>query len=120
MSSSTVRGEHREALSYDAISGEAINKELVDAARKVEMETLKKHGVYEKVPIEECWKSVGKALVGVKWVDTSMGDKENPEYRCRLVAKEIKRETNGGIRSRHRRHWRQIRRCSHSGRVCRG
>ena len=36
--------------------------------------------------MEECWK------VGVKWVDTNKGDKEKPEYRCRLVAKEIKRD----------------------------
>ncbi len=56
------------------------------------METLKKHGVYEKVPIEECWKETGKALVGVNWADTNKGDKEKPEYRCRLVAKEIKKD----------------------------
>ncbi len=35
------------------------------------METFKKHGLYEKVPIEECWKETGKAPVGVKWVDTN-------------------------------------------------
>ncbi len=77
--------EYEEELYHDAISGELMIKELVEAARKVEMETFKKHGVYEKVPIEECWKETGKALVGVKWVDTNMGDKEKPEYRCRLV-----------------------------------
>ena len=38
---------------YVAISGEAMIKELVDAARKVGMETLEKHGVCERVPIEE-------------------------------------------------------------------
>ncbi len=68
-----------EELYYDAISGEVMIKELVDAARQVEMETFKKHGVYEKVPIEECWKNAGLALVGVRWVDANKGDKENPE-----------------------------------------
>ncbi len=63
-------------------------KELVDAARKVEMEMFTKHDVREKVPIEECWKNTGKAFAGVRWV----GDKENPEYRRRLVAKEIKKD----------------------------
>ncbi len=29
---------------------------------------------------------------GVKWVDASNGVKENLEYRCRLVAKEIKKD----------------------------
>ena len=30
--------------------------------------------------------------MGVKWVDTDKGDKDKPEYRCRLVAKEIKED----------------------------
>ncbi len=57
--------EHEEELYYDAISGEVMMKELVDAARKVEMETFKKHAVYEKVPTEELCKSICKAPVGV-------------------------------------------------------
>ncbi len=39
-----------------------MSKELVEAARKVELETFKKHGVYEKAPIEECWK--GRQISG--------------------------------------------------------
>ncbi len=46
--------EHEEKLHYDMVSGEVMTKELVDATRKVEKSTFKKHGVYEKVPIEEC------------------------------------------------------------------
>ena len=30
--------------------------------------------------------------MGVKWVDANKRDKEKPEYRCRLVAKEVKRD----------------------------
>ncbi len=45
------------------------------------METFKKHEVYEKVPLEECWKVTGRAPVGVIWVDTNNGDKKKPEYR---------------------------------------
>ncbi len=55
------------------------------------METFKKHGVYEKVPLEECWRVTGRALARVKWVDACKGDKEKPEHRRRLVAKEIKK-----------------------------
>ena len=84
-------------------------KELVEAARKVEMEMLQKHGVCEKVPIEESWESPGKAPVGVKWVDAKKGDKGKPEYRCRLVAKEIKKDSGKTCLRRHRR-WRR-RRC---------
>ncbi len=72
-------------------------KELVDAAGQVEMETLKTDGVYEKVPIEECWKNTGRAPVGVKWVDTNKGDEENPEYRRRLAAKENKKDKRGDL-----------------------
>ncbi len=83
--------EYEKELFYDAISGEAMIKELVEAATKVEMETFKKHGVYEKVPpIEKCWVEAGKGPVGVKWVDTKKGDKAKPEYRRRLVAKEVR------------------------------
>ncbi len=56
------------------------------------METLKKHGMYEKVPLEERWRVIGKALAGVKWVDANRGDKAKPEYRCRLAAKEIEKD----------------------------
>ncbi len=36
--------EYEEEMYYDVISGEMMTKELVEAARKVEMETLKEHG----------------------------------------------------------------------------
>ncbi len=45
------RREREEEQYRDASSGEVIIKGLVEAQRKVEMETLKKHGVREKVLI---------------------------------------------------------------------
>eukprot|EP00969_Alexandrium_andersonii_P351589 15435780-Alexandrium_andersonii.AAC.1 len=54
------------------------------------MKEFKRHGVYEKVPIEECRRKTGKAPIQVRWIDISKGDEEHPEYRSRLVAKEIK------------------------------
>ncbi len=76
---------------YDTISGEVLESKLIKKAREAEMEPFKKREVYEKVPLEECWKVTGRAPVGVKWVDCNKGDKEKLEYRCRLVAKEIKK-----------------------------
>ena len=67
-----------------------MDKEGVIRARKKEMEELYKHEVYEKVPIKECWDMTGKAPIGTKWVDINKGDSVHPEYRSRLVAKEIK------------------------------
>ena len=84
--------EYEDELYYDAISGELMVKELVDAARQVEMQTFKKHGAYEKRPIKECWEKTGKAPIGVKRVDTNKGDAENPNIRCRLVGRELAKE----------------------------
>ncbi len=66
---------------YDVISGEELDGELIREAKKVEMETFKKHGVYEKVPRQECLENTGKEPVEVKWFDTNEGDKENPEVQ---------------------------------------
>ncbi len=44
--------ECEEELHYDAMSGKVMIKELVEAARRVEMETFKKRGVCEMVPTE--------------------------------------------------------------------
>ncbi len=74
-----------------------MDKELVKEAGKAEMETFKKHGVCEKVKVEECWRETGKGPVGVEWVDTNKSDEEKPEYRCRFVAKEIQRGQVGGL-----------------------
>ena len=46
--------------------------------------------VYEKVPIEECWKETGKGPIAARWVDINKGDEAHPNYRSRLVAKEFK------------------------------
>ncbi len=55
----------------------------------VEMDTCKKYGVYEESPMRKCKGGTGKGPIGV---DTNKGDKHNPENRCRLVAKEIKKD----------------------------
>ena len=47
--------------------------------------------MYTKVPISECVRVAGKRPIGSKWIDINKGDVSNPNYRSRLVAKEIKR-----------------------------
>ena len=75
---------------WDEMSGKQLNAEEARAARLDEIKQFHSHEVYEKVPIEECWNSTGKAPVKVKWVDINKGDNVNHEYRSRLVAKELK------------------------------
>ena len=45
--------------------------------------------VYAKVTREESFKRMGKAPIMVKWVDVNKGDDQEPNYRSRLVAREI-------------------------------
>ena len=41
-------------------------------------------------PHAEAKQTTGKPPISVRWVDTNKGDDDNPDYRSRLVAKEIK------------------------------
>jgi hypothetical protein len=81
---------NQEIMYWDDMSGEPLISSEVQRARTEEMEEFKKHQVYTKVPIQKCWDATGKGPIGVRWVDINKGDKINPEYRSRLVAKEIK------------------------------
>ena len=73
----------------DNMTGKPLETHMVRTARQEEMDEVNKHRVYDKVPIEECWAKTGKAPIGTRWVDINKGDDVNPEYRARLVAKEI-------------------------------
>ncbi len=83
-----------EEADWDDLSGKELDPTLAKEARKEELEEYKKHGVYEKVDIEECWDATGKAPIGVRWVDVNKGDEIHPEVRSRLVAKEINKGKN--------------------------
>ena len=68
---------------FDSRSGEILEQELVQMARKGELEFLEKFGVYDDATIEECFAETGRAPVGTKWVDVNKGTAENPNVRCR-------------------------------------
>ena len=75
---------------YDDIPGEPLEEARINMAREEELEEFRKHGVYTKVPLQECWEATGKPPVGTRWVEVNKGGRENPEYRSRLVAQEVK------------------------------
>jgi hypothetical protein len=54
------------------------------------MQEFRKNEVYKKVPVQECWDVTGKEPIGTRCVDVNKGDVIHPEYRSRLVAKELK------------------------------
>ena len=74
----------------DAISGRRLDPLKVAEAKMEELKIAKEYSLYEKVPIEECYNKTGKTPIGVKWVYVNKGDDENPAYRARLRAKEVK------------------------------
>ena len=78
------------ASAWDDTTGEELDHKMVRAARDEEMVEVRKHHLYSKVPLKECWERTGKDPIGVRWVDVNKGDNVHPEYRSRLVAKEIK------------------------------
>ena len=75
----------------DGVTGQDLDPILVKAARREEMEFFRSKEVWRKRPRSEARQRTGKEPVTVKWIDTNKGDDENPNYRSRLVAREIRR-----------------------------
>ena len=73
------------AWAYDDISGAVLPAQLVKDARKLEIEYVKKMGVYTKVPRSH---ATGKKVIKLRWIDVNKMDAANPLIRSRLVAKE--------------------------------
>ena len=60
---------------------------MATLARKTEIEYFGKMKVYKKVPR---WKAAGHKIISTKWLDVNKGDREAPNYRARLVGRELK------------------------------
>ena len=59
-------------------------------AREEELQWVEKQQKYEVADIDEAWEVTGKAPITLKWVDRNKGDWERPNYRSRLVVREVK------------------------------
>ena len=73
----------------DDVTGRPLNHKLAAEARKLEIEFFKNMKVYEKVPRWRA-KEAGGKVVTTRWIDINKGDGQNPNYRARLVGREIK------------------------------
>ena len=69
--------------------GAPFDPQEVKRARREEVDCVHKMNLYEKVPISEVYQQTGKAPISVRWIDINKGDKEPPNYRSRLVAREM-------------------------------
>jgi hypothetical protein len=80
----------------DLKTGEGLDPQMVKQAREEKLEFMKKIGLFELVPVEDCWKSTGKDPITTKWVDVNKGSAERPDVRCRLVARDFKPKGEAG------------------------
>ena len=68
---------------------EKADPKAVRRARGEEIEYVRKMNLYKKVPPKQCYERIGKGPITIRWVDVKKGDNINPNYRSRLVAREI-------------------------------
>ena len=85
---------HEDECAVDEQSGGVLDPGLVKVARRSEIDYFRNMGVYEKVPIKECWDVTGADPISVRWVDINKGDALCPNYRSRLVAREFNTSDN--------------------------
>ena len=86
-----MTNQGREEKFVDSVSGQPLQSGLVRAARALELEYFNDKKVWEKRPREEAFRRTGKKPITIKWIDTNKGDDESPNYRSRLVAREIRK-----------------------------
>ena len=78
----------REGKYWDDVKGGWLDPVLIRKAREEEMQFVKKHAVYDKVTLSQCWKETGRNPIKTGWADTTKGTSECPNTRSRWVAKE--------------------------------
>ena len=75
---------------FDANTGAELDPEKVAIARQEELAWVHRQNLYKKVPESQAF-AAGKTPITMKWVDRNKGDLEHPNYRSRIVCREVKR-----------------------------
>ena len=75
---------------WDEVTGKSLDPKLVMKARAEEMGYFCRMRVYTRVPRAQAFARTGRKPIRVKWVDVNKGSEEEPNYRSRLVAAEIR------------------------------
>ena len=79
---------YEDAECVDEVTGNYLDKGLAIKARIAEMQLFRNMGVYIKVDRN----SINGKIISTKWIDVNKGDDNHPDYRARLVGREIKRD----------------------------
>ena len=74
----------------DDLTGQPLKDDLVRAARAKELEFSSSKGVWMKVLRRRAFERTGRPPISVRWVDVNKGDEHEPNYRSRLVARQLK------------------------------
>ena len=77
------------ATAWDDVKSGELNVDDVKMARADEIGYMERRGIWEVVPISECWRQTGKPPIRSRWADTNKGSVEVPDLRCRLVARDF-------------------------------
>ena len=80
----------------DDLTGQLLKDELVVQARAAELLYFHTKGVWIKVPKGRAKQDTGRQPISVRWVDVNKGDEQNPNYRSRLVARQLKATDQSG------------------------
>ena len=86
-----INALQKSVIIRDALTCQELDIDLVRKARRAELEYFESNNVWYKRPRAEAYQKMGKPPISVKWVDVNKGDTENPNYRSRLVAREIRK-----------------------------
>jgi len=97
--SMSTKSSHRpsQAGYVDSVTGQPLEGALVEQARAIELKYFDDQRVWQKRPYAEAMAKQGKKPISVKWIDTNKGDEDNPNYRSRLVAREIRKRGENPI-----------------------
>ena len=79
-----------EGWHWDDNKGGWLDPELCAKARREEVEYIRRHKMYVRVPREVCLRETGKAPSKTGWAETDKGQPGKPNIRARWVAKEYK------------------------------
>ena len=79
----------------DDLTGQILNDASVAEARAKELEYFASKMVWKKVDKVKT-KQAGHKIVSVRWVDVNKGDNQSPNYRSRLVARQLKAHDKSG------------------------
>eukprot|EP00959_Pyramimonas_sp_CCMP1952_P003400 71042-Pyramimonas_sp.AAC.1 len=84
-----------DSIFVDDCTGAVLDPKLVVEARRLEVECMRKLGVYREATREEM-EADGCKPIPVRWLDINKGDQDHMNIRSRLVAQETKRRSTIG------------------------